>query len=123
MVACSWYFLRVSGLSSYRRKRITKEARVINAKERAFKEKVGFDQMGDGDDDVHKHDEEFEGWRGTSDWVRRQAMEVGGMGRASEVGHKHDGHDVGVEEVVGSDEAELDRNWDDDHSNNSPRSK
>ena len=32
--------------------------------------------MGDGEDDVHEEDEEFKGHRNTTDWIRRQSVEV-----------------------------------------------
>lgn len=72
-------FLLGSGLvQRLRDKQMTREAVVLNAKEQQYGKWVGFDQMGD-EDDQESDDElvgEFRGWRSTSDWLRRQTVEV-----------------------------------------------
>ena len=70
------YRLRMGGLSSRKRQVITRAQKVEDAKEREFSKRVGWDQMGDGEENVHEEDEEFRGPRGTSDWIRRQTVEV-----------------------------------------------
>ncbi|CAJ1455208.1 unnamed protein product [Effrenium voratum] len=72
-------YLTRSGLTKLHMKQQTREAEVLSEKERAYAKWVGWDQMGD-QDDPESDDEalggEFKGWRSTSDWVRRQKIEV-----------------------------------------------
>ncbi|CAD7938318.1 unnamed protein product [Amoebophrya sp. A25] len=70
------YFLRASGMTSTRRRQIQRSARMAEKKAQAFAVAVGFDQMGDGEEDVHAQSDDFQGWKGTQDWVRRQNTEV-----------------------------------------------
>eukprot|EP00392_Amoebophrya_sp_AT5.2_P001774 g1779.t1 len=70
------YFLRTQGISSTRRKQIDRGARIAEKKAQAFAVGVGWDQMGDGEDDVHEATDDFDGWKSTQDWVRRQNVEV-----------------------------------------------
>lgn len=75
----SAYFLRNSGLTSHKRKQLTREQKVLEAKERKFGRALGWEEVGDEDigaDARAEHEEEFQGWRSTLDWVRRQNTEV-----------------------------------------------
>ena len=53
--------------------------KVLEQKEFAFRKAVGYDQMGDGEEDVMQDDIEFKSHQGTVDWVRQQAVEVESM--------------------------------------------
>lgn len=71
-------YLTRSGLTKLRRKQQTKESVILAAKEASYAKWVGWDQMGDADD-PETDDEalgEFRGWRSTSDWIRKQTVEV-----------------------------------------------
>lgn len=71
-------YLTRSGLTRLRDKQQTREAVVLAKKEQAYAKWVGWDQLGD-EDDPESDDEalgESKGWRSTSDWVRRQTVEV-----------------------------------------------
>lgn len=73
------YRARVSGLTSRRRQVIDKKAAILDKKEQEFHKAVGWDQMGDGEEEVHAEDEEFGGPSSTFDWVQRQSVEVESM--------------------------------------------
>lgn len=71
-------YLTRSGLTRLGDQQQTREAMVLAKKEQAYAKWVGWDQMGD-EDDPESDDEalgESKGWRSTSDWVRRQSVEV-----------------------------------------------
>jgi len=71
-------YLTRSGLTKLKEKQQTREAEVLRKKEEAYAKWVGWDQLGD-EDDPESDDEalgESKGWRSTSDWVRRQSVEV-----------------------------------------------
>lgn len=71
-------WLTRSGMTRLRDKQTTKEAVILAKKEQEYKKWVGWDQLGD-EDDPETDDEalgEYKGWRATSDWVRRQSVEV-----------------------------------------------
>ncbi len=53
--------------------------KILEQKEVAFKKAVGYDQLGDGEEDVMQDDVEFKSYKGTVDWVRQQAVEVESM--------------------------------------------
>lgn len=48
----------------------------MSAKEQEYKKRVGWDQIGDDDDDENDEQLNFKGWRSTQDWVRSQNVEV-----------------------------------------------
>eukprot|EP00933_Yihiella_yeosuensis_P031452 TRINITY_DN25012_c0_g1_i1.p1 TRINITY_DN25012_c0_g1~~TRINITY_DN25012_c0_g1_i1.p1 ORF type:complete len:355 (+),score=40.43 TRINITY_DN25012_c0_g1_i1:89-1066(+) len=71
-------YLTRTGLTRLSSKRITREESILSAKEQNYAKWVGWDQLGD-EDDPESDDEalgEYKGWRSTSDWVRRQTVEV-----------------------------------------------
>eukprot|EP00931_Biecheleriopsis_adriatica_P024444 TRINITY_DN15230_c0_g1_i1.p1 TRINITY_DN15230_c0_g1~~TRINITY_DN15230_c0_g1_i1.p1 ORF type:complete len:340 (+),score=63.89 TRINITY_DN15230_c0_g1_i1:49-1020(+) len=71
-------YLTRTGLTRLSEKQTTKEEVVLAKKEQQYAKWVGWDQLGD-EDDLESDDEalgEFKGWRSTSDWVRRQTVEV-----------------------------------------------
>lgn len=71
-------YITRSGLSSLKDKQKTREEVILSAKEHNYARWVGWDQLGD-EDEADTDDEalgEFRGWRSTSDWVRRQTVEV-----------------------------------------------
>lgn len=71
-------FLTRSCVQRLREKQTTKEAVVLDAKEKEYAKWVGYDQIGDADD-PDTDDEElgtYKGWRSTFDWVQRQQVEV-----------------------------------------------
>lgn len=57
-------------------KQMTKESKIMQAKEYHFSKQVGWDEMGDGEQREEHEDVEFKGFRNTQDWVRRQQVEV-----------------------------------------------
>lgn len=71
-------YLTRSGLTRLRKKQQTKESVILNAKEQHYAKWVGWDQLGDQDDDQSDDETlgDFKGWRSTSDWIRKQAVEV-----------------------------------------------
>lgn len=74
-------YLTRSGLTKLNKRQQTKESAMLAAKERQYAKWVGWDQLGD-EDDPESDDEalgEFKGWRSTSDWIRKQAVEVESM--------------------------------------------
>jgi len=71
-------YLTRSGLTRIRKKQQTKESVILNSKEQQYAKWAGWDQLGD-QDDPESDDEtlgDFKGWRSTSDWIRKQAIEV-----------------------------------------------
>jgi len=71
-------YLTRSGLTRLSEKQQTRESVILKKKEEQYAKWVGFDQLGD-EDDPESDDEAlgaFKGWRSTSDWVRRQSVEV-----------------------------------------------
>lgn len=71
-------YLTRSGLTRLSEKQMSREAVILAKKEEQYAKWVGWDQLGD-EDDPDTDDEaigEFKGWRSTSDWVRRQTVEV-----------------------------------------------
>lgn len=71
-------YITRSGLSSLKDKQKTREEVILSAKEHNYARWAGWDQLGD-EDEAETDDEalgEFRGWRSTSDWVRRQTVEV-----------------------------------------------
>jgi len=76
--AVSRYLTR-SGLTRLRDRQTTKEAVILRKKEEMYARWVGWDQLGDQDDpepDSESALGTFQGWRSTSDWIRRQTVEV-----------------------------------------------
>lgn len=74
-------YLTSSGLTKLSEKQSTREKVILAKKEQAYSKWAGWDQLGD-EDDPETDDEaigEFRGWRSTSDWVRRQTVEVEAM--------------------------------------------
>lgn len=71
-------WLSTSGLTSLSEKQATKESVILKKKEEMYAKWVGWDQLGDEEDPGTDDEElgEFKGWRPTSDWVRRQKVEV-----------------------------------------------
>jgi len=74
-------YLTRSGLTKLREKQVTREEEIMRRKEEMYGKWVGFDQIGDQDDDENSDDEEmpvgeFKGWRPTHDWVRKQHIQV-----------------------------------------------
>jgi hypothetical protein len=71
-------WLTSSGLTSLRDKQATKESVILKKKEEMYAKWVGWDQLGDEEDASDDAEElgEFRGWRPTSDWVRKQKIEV-----------------------------------------------
>lgn len=71
-------WLTSSGLTSLRDKQATKESAILKKKEEMYAKWVGWDQLGDEEDASDDEEElgEFRGWRPTSDWVRKQKVEV-----------------------------------------------
>merc|ERR1711990_1090086 len=71
-------YLTRSGLTRLRDKQVTREAVILAKKEEMYAKWVGWDQLGDEEDPGTDDEElgEFKGWRPTSDWVRRQRVEV-----------------------------------------------
>lgn len=71
-------WLTASGLTALREKQATKESVIMKKKEEMYAKWVGWDQLGDEEDGSDDEEEtgEFRGWRPTSDWVRRQKVEV-----------------------------------------------
>lgn len=74
--ANSW--MTRSGLTTLNTKQATKESVVLDKKEAMYAKWVGYDQLGDEEDPQTDDEEigEFKGWRPTSDWVRKQTIEV-----------------------------------------------
>mmetsp|Transcript_16384 Transcript_16384/g.38805 ORF Transcript_16384/g.38805 Transcript_16384/m.38805 type:complete len:309 (+) Transcript_16384:79-1005(+) len=71
-------YLTRTGLTKLKDKQQTREAVVLAKKEQQYAKWVGWDQLGD-EDDSETDDEaigDTKGWRSTSDWVRRQTVEV-----------------------------------------------
>jgi len=71
-------YLTRSGLTRLRDKQQTREAVILRSKEEQYAKWVGFDQLGD-QEDLESDDEalgSFKGYPTTSDWVRRQTVEV-----------------------------------------------
>lgn len=71
-------YLAHSGLTRLRDRQQTREAVILRAKEEQYAKWVGFDQLGD-QEDPESDDEalgSFKGYPTTSDWVRRQTVEV-----------------------------------------------
>jgi len=71
-------YLTRSGLTRLRDKQQTREDVILRAKEQQYAKWVGFDQLGD-QEDPESDDEalgSFKGYPTTSDWVRRQTVEV-----------------------------------------------
>lgn len=71
-------YLTRSGLTKISEKQTTREEVILAKKEEQFAKWVGWDQLGD-EEDLESDDEalgDYKGWRSTSDWVRRQSVEV-----------------------------------------------
>ena len=70
-------FLESSGLASRNFQQITKEQKVMDAKEKAYAKAVGYEIIGNQDiEDEREMAEEFDGVTSTSDFVRQQSIEV-----------------------------------------------
>mmetsp|Transcript_3809 Transcript_3809/g.7946 ORF Transcript_3809/g.7946 Transcript_3809/m.7946 type:complete len:320 (-) Transcript_3809:54-1013(-) len=72
------HYLTRTGLTKLRKKQQTREAVIMAKKEQEYAKWVGWDQLGD-EDDSETDDEaigDTRGWRSTSDWIRKQTVEV-----------------------------------------------
>lgn len=70
-------FIDDSGLTSTKLQQITKEEKVLSAKEKAFAKAVGYEISGNQDiEDERELADDFDGWSTTSDFVRQQSIEV-----------------------------------------------
>merc|ERR1711974_356327 len=84
-------YLTRTGLTKLKDKQRTREAVVLQKKEENYARWVGWDELGDAEE-PESDDEalgQFKGWRSTSDWVRRQTVEVEMMS-AYPMMEKHD---------------------------------
>lgn len=85
------YLLKSGLVEKLGDKQQTRESLMLKKKEGMYAKWVGWDQLGD-QDDPESDDEalgKFQGWRSTSDWVRRQSIEVEMM-RAFPMSEKRD---------------------------------
>ncbi|CAE7384536.1 unnamed protein product [Symbiodinium sp. CCMP2592] len=72
------HYLTRTGLTKLSKKQQTREAVIMAKKEQEYAKWVGWDQLGD-EDDSETDDEaigDTRGWRSTSDWIRKQTVEV-----------------------------------------------
>ena len=66
-----------AGLSTYEDRQITKELKVMDAKEKEYSQAIGYEISPNQDIYNEKEaGEEFDGWASTSDFARLQSIEV-----------------------------------------------